>query len=494
MRHRTMNRQIRLSTSPLRLTLLLGSILAVSFVSLSYINYVTISASVRNEIISSALPLTRENIYSDIVKDLLPPINVSASMAQDSFLINWALQGEREPERVIEYLRNVRNEFGYFSAFYVSTLTSAYYHSDGLLKYVNKSDDHDVWFYDFLSTGKPYDLDVDTNEAADNRLTIFVNYRVRDFDGRVIGVTGVGIELASFSGFLAERESTYGRKIYLASSDGVIQAHADPDVVERSSMYDRVGLAGVAAELLVESAEPINASFIESGVAVLVTARFMPETGWHIIVEQDEAEALAVPRRNLLRTLLVGLVTSVCILSISLLTVAGFQRRLRRVASTDELTGIANRREFDSAFRRFEYRFHRYSTPFSIAIIDIDRFKQVNDRNGHLVGDRVLIAVVEIMAGAIRPTDLLARWGGDEFILLTECTLAQAVELAGRIRADVDRADLAGRFSLEKPLTTSWGIAEFTEVDTIESAVSRADEALYDSKEGGRDAVSVRST
>ncbi len=472
-----------------RLLVSLGVILSVSFLSLSTVNYLTMRRTLMRAEELSGLPLMRENIYSDILKDLLPSKYVASSMAADSFLIDWVLRGEKDVDAVERYLRDIQDRFGFFSAFYVSAITGTYYHSEGILKTLSRDDDHDVWFYRFIESGKTYELDVDTNEAAAGRLTIFVNFRLEDFDGNLLGVTGVGLEMEGFSRFLAERQRKYNRTIYLADANGTIRAHSNTSLVELVSMYEQPGLKEIAGKLLRASDEPVDGSYRVNGTTILVTTRYMPEIDWFIIVEQSEEALLVVPLRNLIRTLLVGLATSVVVIVVSLLTVNYFQKRVQRLATTDGLTGLPNRRAFESGFERFVYRRERYGTRFSVILTDIDRFKQINDTYGHLHGDAALVAASRIMRRIIRPTDLLARWGGDEFILLTECDLRRAIGTAERLRAEIESARIDGAAEAGGRMTISLGVAEYGVDDTIETIVARADRALYDAKERGRGGV-----
>ena len=99
------------------LIIIVSVLLFAAFISVSFFNYRTSTFSIRKEIVNSSLPLLRENIYSDIQKMVTPPLNVSSVMASDSFLIEWALAGEKDSEPVQQYLREIRNKYGYFSTF-----------------------------------------------------------------------------------------------------------------------------------------------------------------------------------------------------------------------------------------------------------------------------------------------------------------------------------------------------------------------------------------
>ena len=166
---------------------------------------------------------------------------------------------------------------------------------------------------------------------------------------------------------------------------------------------------------------------------------------------------------------------------------------LRRLATTDTLTGVANRRRFMERAAEEHQRMMRYGQPLSVALLDIDRFKSINDTHGHAVGDDALIAFAETVQATIRPTDMLGRIGGEEFaILLPETDLNGAQESMERVRRAVMDIRVAGEGGVFG-FTTSAGIAAVLAAETsVERALERADEALYDAKQTGRNKVCVK--
>jgi diguanylate cyclase (GGDEF)-like protein len=152
---------------------------------------------------------------------------------------------------------------------------------------------------------------------------------------------------------------------------------------------------------------------------------------------------------------------------------------LAEVARTDELTGLGNRRAWDEALTREIKRANRESTPLCIGIVDLDRFKEYNDRHGHLAGDRLLKQLAAAWGGQLRASDFLARYGGEEFALaLPGCSLDDAVALTERLRA----ATPAGE-------TCSAGVVLWNGEETGEELIERADRALYAAKDSGRDRI-----
>jgi diguanylate cyclase (GGDEF)-like protein len=162
--------------------------------------------------------------------------------------------------------------------------------------------------------------------------------------------------------------------------------------------------------------------------------------------------------------------------------------KLEELATTDALTGAFNRRKFNGLILAEIARVRRYEHPLSLLILDIDHFKRINDRHGHEAGDEVLVVLAGLIRAGIRATDSLARWGGEEFVVLSpEVTVDEAMGLAERLRA----AAAAYEYSFAGRVTVSLGVAQHRVGETPDELFARADEALYAAKEGGRDRVEV---
>jgi diguanylate cyclase (GGDEF)-like protein len=164
-------------------------------------------------------------------------------------------------------------------------------------------------------------------------------------------------------------------------------------------------------------------------------------------------------------------------------------RQAEARASTDALTGLPNRRYFDE-FCALLARRRRAEDAVGVLMVDIDKFKGLNDRHGHQVGDEVLRAVAGAIVGAVREDDVPARYGGEEFaVLLRNPTRDVAVEVGERVRAAVGALDL-GRWGVAGSVSVSVGVAVASDSDAeIESVIEQADRALYDAKRRGRDRV-----
>ena len=153
---------------------------------------------------------------------------------------------------------------------------------------------------------------------------------------------------------------------------------------------------------------------------------------------------------------------------------------------TDALTGLPNRREFNSRLEERMGAWNRRRDVFSLLLIDVDHFKKLNDRYGHLAGDQVLATIGRAMRGAVRREDLVARFGGEEFaILLPSTSMEQAIQAAQKVREAVARIAIT-RGNQPISVTVSGGLATIESGERVESLIQRADSALYAAKEAGR--------
>lgn len=168
--------------------------------------------------------------------------------------------------------------------------------------------------------------------------------------------------------------------------------------------------------------------------------------------------------------------------------VARAEGRLRELATTDPLTRLLNRRALRERIALEDRRQQREPKPLSFVLADVDHFKAINDQHGHEVGDQVLVQVAAALSEGMREVDHLARWGGEEFlIVLPDTDEATAAQVAERLRQAVAQLRTSG--AQGHAVTVTLGVAQRSAAESPDQAISRADEALYAGKRAGRDRV-----
>ena len=163
---------------------------------------------------------------------------------------------------------------------------------------------------------------------------------------------------------------------------------------------------------------------------------------------------------------------------------------LERLATTDSLTGLANRRRLFDCLEQEVYRAQRYGTALSLVMFDIDHFKRINDSWGHATGDWVLCRIARETHQLLRKTDQAGRYGGEEFVvLLPETDLSEALLLAQRLSRRISDTVITPEHDAPMPVTVSVGVAALASDETGEELIHRADQALYRAKQNGRNRV-----
>ncbi|MCW8932726.1 MAG: sensor domain-containing diguanylate cyclase [Gammaproteobacteria bacterium] len=472
----------------LRFVALLTTLLLIGFLSTSYISYFVAHESIVSQVEKTTLPLTSDNIYSEIQQDLLRPIFISSIMAQDTFVRDWVINGEKDESAMIRFLKEIQVQYGTVTSFFVSEKTRKYYHSTGVLKVVNKINKQDEWYFRVQGMLQDYEINVDVDTADKTSLTIFINHRIYDYEGQYIGAIGVGLAVEAVKTLIENYKNRYGRQIYFVDKEGNLTLRGiSHNGMENIRQED--GLSIFATKILTSPSSSVI--YEKDDMKTYLNSRFVPEFKWYLIVEQQEDAAELRIQNTLMMNLFVSTIFSIIIVFLVNLIIGRYQHKLETMATTDKLTGAANRQVFDVLFTQAYNQSKRREGKLSAIMMDIDYFKQVNDTYGHPTGDVVLKTLTHIVKDNVRESDILFRWGGEEFlIILPECNLEKASKVAENIRQAVENHDVkfAGN-SLS--ITLSLGIATMLENETANELVNRSDKVLYQAKQKGRNRIEV---
>lgn len=472
----------------------LSLILIAGFIGVLLVGYLISRDALQQGIAEQSLPITGDNIYSEIQKDILRPVFVSSQMAQDTFVRDWLIDGEQDTALIIKYLKEIKTKNNAISSFLVSDLTHQYYHADGTLKTISESAVRDQWFFRVRKLKTPYETNVDLDMANRDNMTIFINYRILDYSGKFIGVTGIGLTLDTMKRQIDSYQSRFHRNIYFVDSKGNIVLAGSAVKRLGNNILNGTGISSIATQILANKKnDSLHLAYDTESDRVLVNARFIPELGWHLLVEQELGNELKPLHDMLVIDAAISAGIILLVLTMVLLSVRRYQKRIEKTAATDQLTSLMNRHAFDFVFANALLDSERSRQPLCIALIDIDFFKKVNDKHGHLVGDHVLKEIAMIAKRSLRESDVICRWGGEEFlILLKNCTLEKATSIAENLRNTIANNDFSRTTDLAKKrlaITVSMGVAECKTNETEDSVFDRADVALYQAKENGRNSV-----
>jgi diguanylate cyclase (GGDEF)-like protein len=465
---------------------LVSVLLLVGFISTLLTSYFVAYKSLGEEISRITLPLTSDNVYTEIQKDLVRSIHISSQMAHDTFLKDWVLQGENEPTSMVRYLAAIQNKYRTVTAFFVSENTRRYYHPDGVIKTVSKEDLQDAWYFRARSMEKPYEINVDTDTADRSRITIFINHQVHGYDNRMLGITGVGLELKQVQDILASYKERYGSDVFFVDKKGMVVLRPS-DFPFPENLNDWKGFSSPLTGIL--SGQAISFEHRMEDGAYFFSSRHIPELDLTLVIMRS-SDALNQPLRDRLKSnSFIGFVITVVVVAIMAMVLRRYNQNLERLINMDPLTGAYNRGSFSAIFQHAVKDSKRRNTSLSLVLTDIDNFKSINDRFGHHRGDLVLKDFALEASQLIRESDVICRWGGEEFvILLRDCEIKEAAGVADKIRKEISnktKHDNAG----DLRYTFSAGVAQYEQGESLAQLVARADKLMYEAKEHGKDRI-----
>lgn len=468
--------------------LILWVLMTTGFTATSLIGYQVSKQAIHDAIVSQDLPLTSSNIYSEIQKDLIRPVLISMTMAHDTFVRDWVLQGERDTDEMTRYLREVKTRHGAFSSFFVSDRSQRYYTGDGVLKRVSSFEPRDAWYYRVSGMSEDYEINVDPDLANRDLLTIFINHRVFDYDGNYLGATGIGLTVDAVRRLLDQYQARFNRKIYFVNTRGKTVEFGN----QNGKGIDLRGVAGLGALLPdILAGKQGSWQYEAHGDNHILHVNYLPELKWYLFVEQNESVALAGIRQTLYTNLAISLAVTLVVVLLIHFALRRYQGRIAEMASTDKLTGLLNRHAFTILVDKLISELRREPRPVALLMADIDHFKSINDNHGHLFGDAVLAQVARTLQAGLRASDLAVRWGGEEFLLVLKgCGPEEALRIAENLRATV-AATVVRLSGKAVTASISVGIASFDPAELPSQAVDRADTALYKAKQGGRNRVEL---
>ncbi len=471
----------------IKLIYIVSALLIIGFLTTSLASYFVSRSSLRSEITLNRLPLTGDNIFSEIQRDLIPPVFISSLMANDTFLRDWVIQGEGNENQIIRYLNEIQSKYSTFTCFFVSEKTRIYYQSKGILKKVHPGEERDSWYFRVRDMKNLYEINVDPDMANRDAITIFINYKVFDYSGNYIGATGVGLTVFAVKKIIDSYQSRYGRNIYFINKRGDIILSGSKSAGNSKTIHNIKGLDVISGEITGSD----NGSFRyeRDGMNYFLITRYIPEFQWHLLVEQSDEETIKTIYDALVLNLLLCAIITAVVLIITNLTISSYQKRLEKMATTDKLTGIHNRQSFEIIFSQEQKEYARTKEPMSIIMFDIDFFKTINDNFGHLAGDHVLKVVTETAGRLLRKSDILCRWGGEEFIiLLKNCPFDNAFNTAENLRNGI-KNEVVKFEDKEIRTTISLGVTEYRYPEDFDAFLARSDKACYMAKHQGRDRV-----
>ncbi|HEY5715886.1 MAG TPA: sensor domain-containing diguanylate cyclase [Psychromonas sp.] len=317
-------------------------------------------------------------------------------------------------------------------------------------------------------------------------MIMFINHKIYNEQYHTIGATGIGLKISYVNDMLKHFRQKYSFNVYFLNQDGEV-------VLYEHGMNPLRSLADVP-ELnflgdLILSKESRILDYSRAGEEYLLNTKYIPELDLYLVVEAKLSGFTKEVKRTFYFNLLSSLLATLVIAFLILKTIKKHHLNLSYLAQYDDLTNLKNRRVFNEELQHFLLLSQRRHSYLSLLFFDLDDFKKINDKFGHQTGDKVLIRIADILQHNLRQTDIMGRWGGEEFIIaLIDTDLDDAKIIAEKLKTDIEKDDVLSQLT-DKNVTASFGLTTLNSKDTMDSLLSRADDALYEAKKGGKNRI-----
>ncbi len=431
------------------------------------------------------------NISKQIENSMIKPVTVAKTMANDEFLKGWIshesknVGNEEYLNKLYDYLRTYQEKYNYATVFCIAAKTENYYYQDGFNKTISPNDDHDVWYYNFIESGSEYDLEIDTNEADENTITVFVNFRIEDEEGRLLGIIGVGLEVFSIEDTIQSYERDYDLSVYIVNVGGVMTSFTrETDIFVKEDKLAE--LTGIQKKIKLNTSDKAKIQWYTSGKKrkCLITT-YDDSLGWYLVVEKDTSTINRAFQEGIKNNIVAMLISmTLCIMVTSFVFVYCNQRLIAH-ENMDELTGLLNRKLFCRQYLAFIRKYRTQTC--SVFMMDIDCFKNINDTYGHIYGNAVLAMIGKNLKEMIDGCGIASRWGGDEFIGVLSVETKEAERM---LLSFMEELKLEGE-NVHHQVTVSIGVVAVSEKISEDEMMKKVDEAMYHSKQSGKNRITI---
>ncbi|WP_181902168.1 sensor domain-containing diguanylate cyclase [Thalassotalea euphylliae] len=418
--------------------------------------------------------------------EIIRPLTIAHHMANSYYIKQTVQAPQLDKAQVRSYLHGFSNAYKLL-AFVAVEQHNLMLDSNG--KETSLSDQQAEWFHRLKSL--PEEQIADIGNAENPHL--YFDVKLRDDDGKFLGFTGVGVDLDEFSARFRTFSDDFGYELFVADQHNDITLtssslmkteshHRRDEIVNLSSLpwfepYHAMEQQGQANHLV----EVDGSDYIISKIAI-------PALKWDMYLVAPPPYQQSLYWQQLVSTVLIFFLVSLALYFAFEYNITTFKNDLVKDSETDFLTQLPNRSFINWKADDIRNK-HRF---LSVVITDIDKFKSINDKHGHLAGDEVLKVIAKQLSQSLRQFDVVARWGGEEFIMmLPDTDSEQAYRIAERMRQSIEALKItAPDVATPLQVTASFGLAEGQLAgESLNDIVQLADRALYQAKAKGRNCV-----
>ena len=412
--------------------------------------------------------LIAERLNDAVEMQIGAPIKVSRAMAEDTFLKRF-LKEEKDMDRqeaidvMMEFLTGIRDSNDYVTAFVVSDATGCYYTQNGFNKVVDPHNNHhDIWYSIFINSDDDLTLDVDVDETNDKRWTVFVNSKIKDETGRLLGVCGVGVVVSDLQELFVKYHDMYNVDVRLVNKDGLVQV--DVSNINIEATYNANN----------EFSDDGDYVYTDRGDRGYEVSRFLQDLRWYLVVSQKNEKVYRRDFNPLMLLLSMAAFLVIAVLYFFIFRIYVHGRGDYEGADTDPVTGLWT---YDYYLKMYGERGIFQSSRYkALAVIDIDHFTETAEKEAR----EILLFFTRQLRLTIGEMGDIYQWDTDKFVILLQWSPDFAFELLRQICREMEND---GR------VTVSVGLTGVHLSDSIKRSYYRAMQGCCLVKEMGGNGV-----
>lgn len=461
-----------------RSILMLFAVVVVSIVTLVHFSVSKIVAEQ-----SRAQQQSHSPAMQLIIQQLMQPLHISQTLAKAKELKDLMRNPAENEEQIFTTLKRLNKEFS-LNFFIASELSRTQYDSEG--KKINLVEGKVDWYFRYKA--QPENAMADIGQWQNPQF--YIDLKIYDDENNFLGVFGVGKSLNGFTQVFNEYKKTYGYDFIFVDQNNDITLTSDPELLIKGVTFKNLAdLPWFQALKPEQQQASLNNLLLQiNGQEALIAELNIQPFDWTLyIITPLESRKAEISRGFIISIVtLLALIFGLFLLIYNLLYY--FKKDMQKIKQIDILTELANRSNITLKFEELMYE----KQSVSLVLIDLDNFKPINDTHGRKAGDIVLRQVAQMLQSHIRDTDILGRWGGEEFILLLpETGPHESVEICQKLCKKLgDMTITTGSTSIQ--ITASFGVSFTATPRTMSEVIKAADDALFSAKRDGRNMVRMQ--
>ncbi|WP_293745560.1 sensor domain-containing diguanylate cyclase [uncultured Paraglaciecola sp.] len=461
-----------------RSILMLFAVVVVSIVTLVHIsvsNIVAEQSRAQQQSHSPALQL--------IVEQLMQPLHISQTLAKAKELQDLMRNPVDNEDQIFTTLKRLNSEFS-LNFFIASEISRTQYDSEG--KKIELTEGKVDWYFRYKA--QPEDAMADIGQWQNPQF--YIDLKIYDDENKFLGVFGVGKSLKAFTQVFSEYKKTYGYDFIFVDQNKDITLTSDPELLIKGVTFKNLAdLPWFQALNPKQQQASLNNLLLQiNGQEALIAELNIQPFDWTLYI----ITPLQSRQTEISRGFIISIVTLLAVIFGLFLLIYNllyyFKKDIQKIKQIDILTELANRSNITLKFEELMYE----KKSVSLVLIDLDNFKPINETHGRKAGDIVLRQVAQMLQSNIRDTDILGRWGGEEFLLLMQDTGPhEAVELCQELCKKLAAMTITtGTTSIQ--ITGSFGVSFTATPRTLSEVITAADDALFSAKRDGRNMVRMQ--